>query len=370
MNIKELKASLPYLFKAELTAFIWGHSGLGKSTVIKQYADELGYKFFAFFLGTMSDTGDILGLAEFVRNSEGRAVSTAFAMPEWLETTIRYCNENPNSGAIIFLDEFNLGRKDLMNASFSLALDKMFHTIKLPKNCHLIAAGNPDTDEYQVTNMGSNALLSRFVHIKLEPTFQEWKDYAEVSKIEASMVGFLQEQPNLLEDVGSEFQLPVKVNRRSWSRLNKLTDVNTPTDLWHQLAKGIIGVERLEAYKAFLTQTEKPLAADEVFAGKRLHQVQAWSSSDNVKSSMISVSCDNVFDSITKHPELLTEQAFDNLLAYVKVIPKDMTYAFLRRLQLANVKAFQEGFIKNPKYVNDLVALVKDARGDRDTKVA
>ena len=146
MNIKDLKASLDYLFKAQVTPFIWGHAGIGKSTVMKHYAQEKGYKYFPFYLGTMSDVGDILGLATFTKDENGNDVGTHFAPPSWLKDMIQYCEDNPESGAVIFLDEFNRGRRDILNGMFSLALDKTFHTIKLPENCHVIAAGNPPTD--------------------------------------------------------------------------------------------------------------------------------------------------------------------------------------------------------------------------------
>src|SRR5579863_6925024 len=109
MNITDFKASLPYLVKAELTPFVWGHAGIGKSAIVRQYAQEMGYHFFPFYLGTQSDLGDILGLQEFIDNGDGTK-STAFAIPKWLHSAIAYCNDNPDSGAIIFLDEFNRAR--------------------------------------------------------------------------------------------------------------------------------------------------------------------------------------------------------------------------------------------------------------------
>src|ERR1700722_6629746 len=101
MNIKDMKASLDYLFKAQITPFVWGHAGIGKSTVVKQYAEAKGYKFFPFYLGTQSDLGDILGLASFVKDKNGSEVATTFATPLWLKDTIEYCQNNPKSGAII-----------------------------------------------------------------------------------------------------------------------------------------------------------------------------------------------------------------------------------------------------------------------------
>lgn len=361
MNIKELKVSLPYLFKAQHTPFMWGHAGIGKSTVIKQYAQEKGYKFFPFYLGTQSDLGDILGLASFVKDENGSEIATTFATPLWLKDTIEYCVNNPDSGAIIFLDEFNRARRDILNGMFSLALDKTFHTLKLPDNCHIIAAGNPPTEEYFVTDVDETALMARFTHIKLEPTFDEWMKYAKDANFEPTILSFLLEQPELLEDGKSEFKLPVKVDRRSYERLNRLFKVNTPPDLLEKLAYGIIGIERSVAYKLHLQNTVKPLDADQVFDGSGMSVITEWSNPSNIKSSLLSKTCDNVFEALKLEPSLMT-CGYDNLMTFLETLPRDMSYPMLKRLVKEGPQTFKT-FIKDDKYEGRLVAITKEAKG-------
>lgn len=346
MNITELKSSLEHLFKAELTAFVWGHAGIGKSTAIKQYAEEKGYKFFPFYLGTQSDLGDILGLASFVKDENGSEIATQFATPLWLKDMIEYCNNNPDSGAVIFLDEFNRARRDILNGMFSLALDKTFHTMKLPKNCYIVAAGNPPTDEYFTTDIEETALMARFVHIKLEPSFKEWREYAVSKKFESTLIGFYNEQPDLLEEKRQDFKLPVKVDRRSVERLDKLFKVGTPRDLLEKLAAGIIGIERLVAYKAYLSREISPLTPEQVLDGSGLKQAKEWSNPLDIKSALISTTCDNLFEYLKssgleyiRNEKNNTSNA-DGFVAFVEVLPKDISYAFLRRLLAADNKLF------------------------------
>ena len=304
MNIKDLKRSLEYCFKAEITPYIHGHAGIGKSTVVKQYAQSKGYKFFPFYLGTQSDIGDILGLASFIKDANGSEIATTFATPIWLKDMIDYCNENPESGAVIFLDEFNRARRDILNGMFSLALDKTFHMIKLPKNCHIVAAGNPPTDEYFTTDINETALLARFAHIKLEPTFSEWVTYAKETNHESTLISFLQEQPELLADHKSNFNLPVRVDNRSWERVDRLFKVGTPTDLLEQLMIGIIGAERLVAYKLHLAKKDKVLTGRDVLDGSASANqfLTLWSNPIDIKASLLSGTCDNVFDELKGRP--------------------------------------------------------------------
>jgi hypothetical protein len=364
MNIKDLKNSLDYLFQAEITPFVWGHSGIGKSTVMKQYAASKGYKFFPFYLGTQSDLGDILGLASFVKDENGSEIATTFATPLWLKDTIDYCEKNPQSGAVIFLDEFNRARRDILNGMFSLALDKTFHTLKLPKNCHIVAAGNPPTDEYYVTDVNETALMARFAHIKLEPSFKEWVDYAQKENFEPSLIGFLQEQPELLEDAKSLFTLPVKVDRRSYERVNRLFKIGTPVQILDQLMVGIIGAERVVTYKLYLQKSDKPLTGEEVFSGARKDLVANWSRPTDVKSSLLALTCDNVFEAMEKQgKDVKYDHArLDNLMNFLEIIPREVSYPLLKRLMKAQNAPFR-AFMEDTRYESRLVVVAKDAKG-------
>lgn len=365
MNIKDFKDSLPYLLEAQLTAFIWGHAGIGKTSIVKQYAKARGYKFFAMYLGTQSDIGDILGLADFVRDENGTAVATTFATPNWLRETINYCNENPDSGAIIFLDEFNRARRDILSGMFSLALDKTFHTITLPKNCHIIAAGNPPTDEYFVTDINETALMSRFVHIKLEPSTEEWITYGKEKGIDHTLISFIKQQPELLEDHRSSFELPVKVDRRAYERLDALFKLKTPVNLLTQLMYGIIGIERTIAYQTHLTQVDAPFSAEELFSMDKstLDKLTSWSNPEDIKSSLISITCDNLYDHLvqsSKTNKELPKKSEDSLFTFLITIPKDMSHNIIKRLVEGRVFSFIT-FIGNEKYERELIKLLETA---------
>lgn len=365
MNIKDFQDSLDYLFKAELTGFVWGHAGIGKSTVIKEYAKRKGYHFFPIYLGTQSDVGDILGLASFKKDANGSEVATTFAMPEWIKDTIDYCNANPGSGAILFLDEFNRARRDIINGMFSLALDKTFHTIKLPKNCHIIAAGNPPTDEYYTTDINETALMARFVHIKLQPTVNEWVEYAKLNKFEPTIISFVQQQPELLEDGKSSFTLPVKVDRRSYERLNRLFALKTPQHLLTQLMSGIIGIERVVAYEAHLGTGARPLTAENILLGERKEELLFWCTPSDIKVSLLTISSDNLYDELkilTDTKTHLNEAELENVFQYIITCPVDVIFTLVSKLHKNKslaLKQMQQDTTKNEL----LIRTLKDAKG-------
>lgn len=370
MNIKDFSDSLDYMAKAELTPFIWGHAGIGKSSIVKQWTQQKGYHFFPFYLGTQSDIGDILGLADFVRDKNGTAVATTFATPKWLHDTIKYCEENPDSGAVIFLDEFNRARRDILNGMFSLALDKTFHTLKLPKNCYVIAAGNPPTDEYVTTDVDETALMARFVHIKLEPSVEEWVNFAKATNIDSTIIEFIRQQPELLEEKRSAFNLPVKADRRAWERLERLFKLDTPKHLMDHLMPGIIGLERTVAYQQFLKSQDTPLSAQDILKGKRLDMLAKWCTAEDTLSSFINLSCENLSNEFksrdpveeTGEVKTLKPKEKDNVLKFLMSIPKDSAFKTLEELVRMNCRSFKD-FVETQDYESQLLTIVKIAKG-------
>jgi hypothetical protein len=244
MNITQLKQSLPFIIQAGLVPNIIGKHGIGKSSVIAQYAKDNGYSFHPFFLGQMSDTGDLLGLPEFERDSTGKALSTNFIHPAKLP-------KKPRS--ILFFDELNRASKDLLQAIFQLALEGTIHDYALPEDSAIIMAMNPATDDYSVLDFADKAFGDRFVHINLDPTHEEFHGFMS-SKYETSSVSnFLRQQPNLLEEsdlkpVSLDF---VKPSRRSWDRLQALENSGMPDDLFREAGMGMVGVAAVIAYSSW-----------------------------------------------------------------------------------------------------------------------
>lgn len=367
MNITELKNSLPYLFKAKLTPFIWGHAGIGKTTVVRDVAKSFGYKFFALYLGTQADPGDVLGLQDFVKDDTGRSVATDFAIPLYLKEIIDYCVVNPDSGAVLFLDEFNRARKDILQGMFSLALDGKFHTMQLPPNCYLVAAGNPPTEEYMTTDVDETALMSRFVHIKLEPSFNEFIDYAKTQKFEPTLISFLQEQPELVSDHRSAFNLPVKVDNRSYERASRLFKAETPTDLLYLLLHGILGIERTVQYAQHLKNLEKPLTAREVLDGMKKDLLKVWATPGNIVASCISITCDNITSHFKEElkSKTLTDLESANVVDFFEAIPKDQAFKCMANIHALDCAA-GKGLFNNALYQSRCVAILKEAKGIKD----
>jgi hypothetical protein len=250
MNIKNLKNALPVLFKAKVVPLIIGAHGVGKSQAIAQHAKETGVGFIDLRLGLM-EPGDLLGLADLSKGV------TSFARPAWL----------PTEGAgVIFLDEFNRARRDTLQAIFQLILDRRIHDYELPPGWHVVAACNPDSGEYSVTDVSDKALMDRFCLLRLQPSSEEFQSHGRQREFDPSVLGFLADQPGLLEGKAKDDDMisSKKPSRRSWDALSRVLKENPPEEILREITVGLVGQEAASAFLAFLKNFDTRIDAKDV----------------------------------------------------------------------------------------------------------
>ncbi len=318
MNITMLMTKGLGMFqKAGVVPFLWGHHGIGKSTMIRDWAKENGYEIRDIRLSLM-EPGDLLGLADLQNGS------TSFAPPSWLP-------RDPKAKVVIFIDELNRGRRDVLNAIFQLVLDRKIHEYTLPKDCVVFAAGNPGTDDYVTTDLSDNALLSRFCHVAVEPTHEETMEYLG-KRHSVDYVTFLKERgatKGSSKSVSiSEYVKPDNRSREAFMRVVALNDDPRTT---REIGYGLIGLEETAEYFSWKESQDKALTFDEVitqgFKAAVKKRLEAAVKADRM--DYINASNTAVFEGLkTLEQKDCTEKVKKAWLAYIAVLPKDSAAAF------------------------------------------
>lgn len=341
MQIRTLKQALPYLFKANVPTLVHGRHGIGKSQALFQVSQEMtydhptlgsqNYGFVDLRLGNM-EVGDLLGLADFVCDEDGNKVATKFMRPSWLPT-------DPDSCGILFLDEINRARRDVLQAAFQLVLDKKIHEYELPKGWVVVGACNPNTDEYIVTDIGDAAFLDRFCHIKLTPTVAEWIDHAHEVKFDSDIIDFVRDQPEMLAAKGEEFDLEVKPSARSWEFINRLIVAKAPINILQELAIGIVGTTAAIAFMESRRSADKPFKAEQVLKEfpKIAKKVKQYGDPKDNRIDILKATCDNLLRHADKRTKDLSTVERDNLLGFLKAIPVEMMFANIKELYYKEV---------------------------------
>ena len=134
VNITELQQILD-ITPSEHNLMLVGNHGIGKSEILTEYYKAKGMPVIALFLGQMSDPGDLIGLP----HKDEATGKTDFMPPYWFPTD--------GKPIVLFLDELNRARPEILQTIMDLALNRKLAGRKLPEGSRIIAAVN-EGDQY------------------------------------------------------------------------------------------------------------------------------------------------------------------------------------------------------------------------------
>lgn len=236
------------LTPAEQNIMVSGRHGIGKSEIIRACYTDLGLAVECFFLGQMSDPGDLIGLMH-KDEASGRSV---FLPPYWWPAA--------NQPIVLFLDELNRARPEILQAVYDLALNRRLAGKTLPTGSRVVAAINHG-DEYQLTELDP-ALLSRFNLYEFTPTVEDWLVWAKTTLLDARLLDFIQAQPFHLDgartrdDLVGYSDLNKTPDRRAWVRVGRfMASVGLIEPLHIKAIAGMVGTQAAMALQQHLAAT-------------------------------------------------------------------------------------------------------------------
>jgi hypothetical protein len=225
MKAFDLIESVKIMYNAKQPLYIWGPPGVGKSSVVKQAADDLEIGL-VDLRAVLLDPVDLRGLPRIDENYK-----TSWTVPDFL----------PQEGkGILFLDELNSAPVLVQAACYQLILDRKIGDYNLPEGWVVIAAGNRETDR-AVTNRISSALANRFTHIEFEVNIEDFVKWAILSGIRKEVISFLRFRPMLLNNFDPSKNEKAFPTPRSWEFVSEILNQNPPLKLLNELLRGTIG---------------------------------------------------------------------------------------------------------------------------------
>ena len=220
----------------EQNILLVGKHGIGKSEIISQfYRQHLNIPVIPFFLGQMSDPGDLIGLLH-KDEASGRSV---FLPPYWWPA--------PDRAVVLFLDELNRARPEILQAVQDLTLNKTLAGKTLPPGSRVIAAVNAG-EEYQLTELDP-ALVSRFNLYEFAPTVEDWLLWASKRDVDPRILTFVQEHPEYLDGDNPDADAAIATagllktpDRRAWAKVSDFVRNHEELeDIHFKLIAGMVG---------------------------------------------------------------------------------------------------------------------------------
>ncbi len=232
--------------------FIWGAPGIGKSSIVEQFAAEMNLECVSL-LGSQLAPEDIIGVPQII---DGKS---RFCPPVTIAKDEPYC---------LFLDELNACSQEVQKAFYSLIHDRRIGEYHLPKGSIVIGAGNRAHDNAIVKTM-SSALINRMFHVELVANHRSWLNWAGAQGLHTHVLEYIALRPDHLWSKPPKAEEPFSTPR-SWHMLSDILysfgDDITEKNL-DIITSGLISPQHAVQFRAFLKQVKNKYALNTIING-------------------------------------------------------------------------------------------------------
>lgn len=232
MKISKIKQAIKIAHGADDAVHMIGPHGIGKSEIVKEFANENGFHCEILQLPIL-EVSDLIGMPDITETQYGKV--TTWAAPEWVQR-VKEAN-GAGQSCVVFLDELGRASIDIRQASLQLVLEKRVNE-HFFDDVVFVVADNP-SDEYDTADFDM-ALEDRFQTYDVNADIGDWLKYARKASVLDVVRDYLAEYPEKLhftpETDGEKGSSP-----RAWKKLSDSLKVNTDDDFTFSLIRSKVG---------------------------------------------------------------------------------------------------------------------------------
>jgi len=226
VKASELTTSVKALIEQKVPTFIWGAPGVGKSSIVKQIAEQKDIGFIDLRLALMDPT-DLKGIPFYDKERH----SALWAPPAFL----------PRDGeGILFLDELNSAPPSVQASAYQLILDRRVGEYELPDGWAIVAAGNREGDR-GVTYRMPAPLANRFVHFEMKIDVDEWRDWAYKTGLDESIISYVAYKSEHIFTFDAKSESKSFATPRSWEYVDSILKSTLDKSLYLKVISGAVG---------------------------------------------------------------------------------------------------------------------------------
>jgi MoxR-like ATPase len=235
--------------------FIWGPPGIGKSSLVEQFAFEVGLDCVSL-LGSQLAPEDIIGVPQIV---DGKS---RFCPPTLIARDKPFC---------LFLDELNACSQEVQKAFYSLINDRRLGEFELPEGSIVIGAGNRAEDAAIVRPL-SSALINRMAHVSMRADSGKWLSWATNKNLHSAVIEYIKLRPDHLWSKPPKHEEPFSTPR-SWHMLSDTMQAwgegLLSEDVVKVLASGLLTPNHAQQFGAFFKQQVSAFTLNAILKGEQ-----------------------------------------------------------------------------------------------------
>jgi len=236
MRPTEAKEAIHVLLKSNTPGFFWGGPGVGKSRIAEQLAAEMDKQYMDVRV-LLHDPSDF-----------------KFPIPDLKERVVHWVQSifprDPEWNGIVVLEEVDKAPPLVQSVLLGLTLERRLGNYTLPERAYILATANRLEDRAGGHRM-ITPLLSRFVHIDLDVSHEDWMGWAVANNIAIEVRSYLNYRPEKLYEFDPNSGERAFPCPRTWEFASKILP-DTPGHLLMGLMSGTVGKGAAAEFTGFL----------------------------------------------------------------------------------------------------------------------
>lgn len=323
MKISDVKVLCKKIMQAGEIPLLWGHFGVGKTDIAKQIAAETNRKLIILIISQM-EPGDLIGLP--IRDTG--IERTVFLKPDWWPE---------NGNVLLFIDEINRAHKSIRNAIMQLLIDRRIHNHVLPEGVWILGSANPPDDEYDQAELITDpAFLSRFFHLEITPSVDDWLKWANENDLDKRVMDFIESFPEFLsKDRKLSTRFEPRPSPRSWFKLSNVLKILSKEEIekyGYYLAASIVGSEAARVFMDALEGYLNIPSIEDVLFKMGNETKQKLLNLDRPSLNAFVLRLNNYIENL-ENGEVDPGNLAGALVQLVDILPKDVFFSIIRNLR-------------------------------------
>ena len=298
---------------------IWGTHGLGKTDIVKQYANEREWKFRYIAPAQFEEMGDLHGMPFITKSSDG-IQQTVYSPPDWVPT-----EDGPG---ILLIDDMNRADDRILRGCMQLLQTYELASWKFPSKWQIVVTANPEGGDYSVTTM-DDAMLTRMIHITMKFNAKVWAEWATTAGIDSRAISFVLTYPEL---INSNRTTPRSLTQ-FFNLISDIKDYSQNIKLIYSLALSSLDEITANSFVSFINDDLNMLVEpDDILNSKDFKLIQKkitnLSKDENggKRLDRLSTICSRLYLHLISKSYISQENNAKNLVSFLLIddIPKDL----------------------------------------------
>ena len=336
LDSANLRVALEHIFKTNLESqkldkrgtpvCIWGTHGLGKTTLVQEFARKNNWQLAYCAPAQFEEMGDLHGIPYQVDPDKDVIGDeyTAFAPPDWVPT-----EEGPG---ILLLDDINRADDRILRGLMQLLQNFELFSWQLPPKWQIVATANPEGGDYSVTPM-DDAMLTRLLHLTMVFDPKSWAQWAEDAGVDSRGIDFVLTYPEVVTGKRSTPRSLVQF----FEQIAGIPDLKKEIEMVSILAMSSLDDVTVGTFLGFVNDNlEQLVGPEEILEAKDFKKVSkrienlSKSEGGGKRVDRLATMCTRLYLNLTKEKYEPKTNHTDNLVKFMllETLPNDLRMSF------------------------------------------